>query len=59
MKAEGECPNCENKLGVRIANSIASLMGDTMQRFMDKDGNGMYCQECGEYVEPDDIEIAE
>lgn len=59
MKAEGECPQCGEPLGVRIAGSIARLMGDSLERFMDKDGNAMYCQECGEYVDPDGIETIE
>lgn len=59
MKAEGECPDCGSTLGVKIDDSIASMMGDTIKRLMDKDGNAMYCSECGEYREPEEIEVEE
>lgn len=59
MKFEGDCPDCEESLGVAIDDSVASMMGSTIERFMDRDGNRMYCQECGEYKEPDGVEIVE
>lgn len=59
MRAEGLCPECEATLGVQIGGSVASLMGSSIERMMDKDGNAMRCAECGEYVEPDDVEIIE
>lgn len=57
MRAEGTCPNCGSELGVKVADSVASLMGDTIKRMINKDGNGMKCAVCEEYVDPDDIEV--
>lgn len=59
MKFEGDCPDCEARVGVAISDSVASMMESTLKRFMDRDGNRMYCQECGEYKEPDDVEMVE
>jgi hypothetical protein len=59
MRAEGDCPACEDTLGVQIGDSVASLMGDAINRMMDRDGNAMRCPNCGEYVEPDGIEVIE
>lgn len=59
MKAEGECPDCGNTLGVQVANSIATLMGDTITSMMDKDGNAMYCNTCDGYKDPKNIEVIE
>lgn len=59
MRAEGDCPDCDNTLGVQIGSSVASIMGDTIERMMDRRGNAMRCPTCGEYVDPDDIEIIE
>lgn len=59
MRAEGDCPNCDSTLGVQIGSSIASLMGDTIERMMERDGNAMLCPDCGEYVEPDETTIKE
>lgn len=57
MRAEGECPDCGATLGVQVGGGIASMMGDTIERMMDKDGNAMRCPSCDEYKEPDDVEI--
>lgn len=57
MRAEGECPECGGTLGVKVANSIATLMGDTIKSMMDKDGNAMYCSVCDEYKDPENIEV--
>lgn len=59
MRAEGYCPDCEATLGVKVGSSVAALMGDTLKRLMDKEGNAMYCQVCGEYQSPQDIEVIE
>ncbi len=59
MKAEGECPGCGNVLGVEVGGGIASMMGDTIERLIDKDGNRMRCPDCEEYVEPDGVDIHE
>lgn len=59
MRAEGSCPECDSTLGVQIGSSVASMMGDTIERLMDRDGNAMRCPECDEYVDPQDVEIIE
>jgi len=59
MRAEGECPDCGSTLGVQIGGSVASLMGDTIERMMAKDGNAMHCDTCSEYKEPEDLDIIE
>jgi hypothetical protein len=59
MKAEGHCPDCKETLGVQIGSSVAALMGDTLQRLMDRDGNAMYCQTCDCYISPTDIQVLE
>lgn len=59
MRAEGECPDCERKVGTQIAPSLAATMKSTIKRVMDKDGNGMRCSNCEQYVYPDDVDIVE
>lgn len=59
MRAEGQCPDCEATLGVQIAGSVAGVLGDTIERMMDRDGNKMRCPTCGEYKSPDDVEVIE
>lgn len=62
MEVEGECPECGQKMGLKIDDSVATLFSDTVKRMMDKDGNAVYCSNpsCPEgYVEPEDIEIQE
>lgn len=59
MRAEGECPECGSTVGVQIGGSVSGMVGrSTIERLMERRGNGMYCQECGEYVEPD-VDIIE
>lgn len=57
MKAEGDCPQCGSTLGVRIADDNIPIPESTIHRMMDIDGNGMYCQSCDEYHDPEDIEV--
>ena len=57
MKAEGECPDCGKTVGVRIAGSLSTMFGDTIERVMDREGNAMRCTGCEEYVEPDGVSI--
>lgn len=57
MKAEGECPDCGTTLGVKITDDGIPIPESTIKRLIDKDGNGMYCQTCGEYHDPDDVEV--
>lgn len=59
MRAEGDCPDCSSTLGVQIGGSVASMMGDTIERMMDNDGNAMRCPNCGEYVDPEGLTIVE
>jgi hypothetical protein len=59
MRAEGHCEECGESLGVQIGSSVAALMGDTLQRLMDREGNAMYCQTCDNYTSPADIEVIE
>lgn len=59
MRAEGDCPDCESTLGVQIGGGVASMMGDTIERMMDRDGNKMRCPTCGEYKEPQGVEVIE
>lgn len=51
LKLEGECPDCGSTLGIGISGSLASTFKSTIERVMDRDGNAVYCQECGEYKE--------
>jgi transcription elongation factor Elf1 len=57
MKIEGTCPQCGDTVGVRADDAVASLFGDAVRQFMDKDGNAIICTACGEYVDPEDMEI--
>lgn len=57
MRAEGDCPECGTTLGVKVAGGVAAMMGDTIERLMDKDGNAMLCPDCEEYVKPENVEI--
>jgi predicted nucleic-acid-binding Zn-ribbon protein len=57
MKAEGECPRCGARLGVKVADDGIPIPESTIKRLMDKDGNGMYCQTCDGYHDPDNIEV--
>jgi hypothetical protein len=59
MRAEGDCPECGSTLGVQVGSSVASLMGDTIERMMDKDGNAMRCPACDEYVEPKSVDVVD
>jgi len=59
MKVEGQCPTCDNKVGVKVADAQAQLFGSAIRRYLDKDGNGVYCQDCEEYVEPGNNDIIE
>lgn len=57
MKAEGNCPQCGTQLGVMVADDAIPIPESTLRRMMEKDGNGMYCQTCCEYHDPDEIEV--
>lgn len=57
MKAEGHCPDCGEKLGVKVADDGIPIPESTVKRLMDMDGNGMYCQQCATYHDPDTITI--
>lgn len=57
MKAEGSCPDCGSDLGVKVGGGIAATMGDTIKRMMDRDGNAMLCDTCGEYKDPEDLTV--
>lgn len=59
MRVEGDCPRCGNKLGMQAASSVASMMGDTIKRMMDRDGNAMRCPDCDDYVDPDNLTVKE
>lgn len=59
MRAEGTCPDCDSELGVQVGSSVATMMGDAIQKMMDKDGNAMLCPVCEKYVDPEGIEIIE
>jgi DNA-directed RNA polymerase subunit RPC12/RpoP len=57
MRIEGDCPECESRLGVKIRGRQAEIFGNVIRKHMDKDGNGVRCQHCDEYVEPTNNEI--
>jgi len=57
MKAEGDCPDCGERLGVKVADGAMPVPKRTLKRLIDKDGNGMYCQQCDEYHDPEDLEV--
>jgi len=57
MKAEGDCPGCDSKLGVKVGDGNMPIPESTMKRLMDRDGNGMWCQTCGEYHDPETVII--
>lgn len=57
MKAEGDCPECGNTLGVEVDDTAMPIPESTMKRLMNKDGNGMWCQTCSDYHDPDDITV--
>lgn len=59
MKAEGVCPSCGEQLGVKVNDDRMPIPQSTLRRLMDRDGNGMYCQNCDEYHDPNDIEVKE
>ena len=59
MRIQGSCPDCSSRLGVKVADAQAKLFGSAIKRYFDRDGNAVYCQTCGEYVEPEDNEIHE
>ncbi len=57
MKAEGRCPDCGGKLGTAIDTDEAPIPKSTLKRFVDSAGDGMYCQTCDDYKEPEDLEV--
>lgn len=59
MRIEGDCPECESKVGVMVADAQAQLFGSAIRRYLDKDGNGVWCQDCEEYIEPDNNKVHE
>lgn len=58
-KAEGTCPECGEKLGIQVSDSIAMLAGGSIERLMDKDGNAVRCSNCGSYEDPEDMSLVE
>ena len=58
-RAEGTCPECGEKVGIKVSDSIAMLAGSQIERLMDKDGNCIRCSNCGEYHDPDDMSLVE
>lgn len=57
MKVEGHCPNCGERLGIEVKDTVVDLMGDTVERMVNKDGNAIRCTNCTEYVEPEGTEV--
>ncbi len=57
MKAEGDCPECGGTLGTAIDTDSAPIPESTLKRFVDSAGDGMYCQTCDDYKEPEDLEV--
>lgn len=59
MKAEGDCPVCGQSLGVMVTDDGIPVPKRTMKRLIDKDGNGMWCQNCEAYHDPDNLQIVD
>jgi hypothetical protein len=57
MRAEGDCPGCGQTLGIQVDDGLATMAGSAIETLMNKDDNMVRCTSCGEYRDPDGMDI--